>query len=157
MNRIVCAREGIPLCRISLGPKQAMEYCQCPRSWVQISHSRKSSLPSLANDLVISRRFVDSHGFACFCSIQGFLHTKFSVNEELLAQGLGSIDEVNGFHSNKDHTHFVLGLQKVEQVAKRKGVGVWEGGEYEGRWRKTRRSLRRVFSRGKRKDDSDYT
>lgn len=85
------------------------------------------------------------------------MHTKFSVNEELLAQGLGSIDEVNGFHSNKDHTHFVLGLQKVEHVAKRKGMGVWEGGEYEGRWRKARRYLRRVFSRGKRKDSSDYT
>ena len=95
--------------------------------------------------------------YACFCFFQGFLRSKFSVNKELLAQGLGSIDEVNGFHSTKDCTHFVVGLQKVERVAKRKGVGVWEGGEYEGWWRKVWRTLRRMFSRRRRTDDSDYT
>lgn len=72
------------------------------------------------------------------------------MNEELLAQGLGSIDDtMHGFHSNEDYVHFAHGLVKVEQVAKRKGVGVWEGGEYETWWRRARRWLTNLRTRGK--------
>ena len=77
------------------------------------------------------------------------------MNEELLAQGLGTIDDtMHGFQSKEDYVDFARGLMKVEQVAKRKGLGVWEGGEYESWWRKTRRTLR-WLTRRQGKDDSD--
>ena len=64
------------------------------------------------------------------------------MNEELISRGLAAIDEAQGFSSTRVHTDFMTLLMKRERAAKSRGVGMWEGSEYEG-W--GRRVLRRLL------------
>ncbi len=62
---------------------------------------------------------------------QGLLRwRKACVNEDLLASGIGSVAEVNGFTSNADRADFLSGLIKSEKAAKSRGKGVWKGTEH---------------------------
>ena len=67
---------------------------------------------------------------------------KWCVNEQLLAKGLGSLDEVKGFKNDKDYTNFIHRLGQRETAAKRMGTGMWEGSEYVSWWRRLAKVLR---------------
>ena len=67
---------------------------------------------------------------------------KWCVNEQLLAKGFGSLDEVTGFKNEKGYTNFIHRLGRREMTAKRTGAGMWEGSEYVSWWRRLGRLLR---------------
>ena len=64
------------------------------------------------------------------------------MNEQLLAKGFGSMDEVTGFKRHKDYTNFIHRLGRREMTAKRTGAGLWKGSEYVSWWRRLTRMLR---------------
>lgn len=76
--------------------------------------------------------------------MQGWLKAgrKWCVNEQLLAKGFGSLDEVTGFKNSKDYTKFIHRLGQVEMTAKRGGAGMWKGSEYVSWWRRVAKTLR---------------
>ena len=67
---------------------------------------------------------------------------RWCVNEQLLAKGLGSLDEVRGFKDSKDYTNFIHRLGQRETTAKRTGAGMWKGSEYVSWWRRLAKMLR---------------
>ena len=64
------------------------------------------------------------------------------MNEQLLAEGLGALDEVTGFKNAKDYTNFIHRLGTRETTAKRTGAGMWKGSEYVSWWRRLAKMLR---------------
>lgn len=66
------------------------------------------------------------------------------VNNLLVANGLGSLDEVRGVKDHKTYNKLVQGLAKSEQEAKRKGRGLWEGTAYVVWWRRLAKLFRRT-------------
>ena len=66
------------------------------------------------------------------------------MNEQLLAKGFGSLDEVTGFTNQKNYTNFIHRLGRKEMNAKRTGAGVWEGSEYVSWWRRIAKTLRLI-------------
>ena len=77
-------------------------------------------------------------------TMQGWLKfgRKWCVNEQLLAKGLGSLDEVRGFKNSKEYTNFIHRLGQREMTAKRTGAGMWKGSEYVSWWRRLAKMLR---------------
>lgn len=75
---------------------------------------------------------------------QGLLKwRKFSVNEQLLLAGVGSINEVTGVMKSVDREKIISGLIRSEKVAKAKGKGVWQGSEHVTIWHRIRNYFRR--------------
>ena len=71
----------------------------------------------------------------------GRLGRKICVNNELLMLGMGTVEEVKGVSSNNLYAKLTTSFLKSEQVAKKKGVGVWQGTEYVSVWNKMKTFL----------------
>ena len=65
------------------------------------------------------------------------------MNSLLIANGLGSLNEVCGAKNHQTYSKLVQSLAKSEQEAKGKGRGMWEGTEYVVWWRRLAKRFRR--------------
>lgn len=72
---------------------------------------------------------------------------KVSVNEALISEGLGAVEEVRGFRSREDCSKFVAAMKRREGGARGRGRGMWEGHQDVALWRKVFGFWRRVLSR----------
>ena len=95
--------------------------------------------------MIFSWTFVNFDQICVCVCVQG-LRRECCVNERLLAEGLGSLEDVRGFASRDRAAAFVQALSSRELAAKREGQGMWEGSAYERRWRKAWRAVKRRFS-----------
>lgn len=80
---------------------------------------------------------------AVYTKQKGAFSKKCCVNAELIADGLGTSTEVQGFSNPKAYEKFVSLLRKKEQHAKASGTGMWEGSEHESWWTKAKRFFKR--------------
>lgn len=68
-----------------------------------------------------------------------------TINELLILEGLATVESVPRFHSNQYHASFKAKMINSEDVAKKRGRGMWEGTGYE-KWRwKIWRATKRLF------------
>eukprot|EP00731_Ephydatia_muelleri_P015405 Em0008g1125a len=80
---------------------------------------------------------------AVYAKQKGAFGKKYCVNAELVAEGLGTTTEAQGFSSSEAKDKFMGLLSKREQSAKTGGKGMWDGSEYESWWTKTKKFFRR--------------
>lgn len=71
------------------------------------------------------------------------LWKKICVNNELLKLGVGSVEEVQGVSSNKEYARLTSTLLRSEQIAQKKGVGVWQGTDYVSMWNRLKNYLKK--------------
>lgn len=69
---------------------------------------------------------------------------KFSVNEDLLREGVGAVDVVTGLAKSGDYAKIVSGLTRSERIAKARGEGVWQGTEHVTTWNRVKNYFRKT-------------
>ena len=74
------------------------------------------------------------------------------MNEELVSAGLGTVEELKGFHNHTASVKFIQQLIRQEKTAQRKGKGVWQGTDHESSWNRLRHQINRLLGRSNKND-----